>query len=439
MPRESKIFAPRYPFNPQVLPGYYGWVIFVISLAERFISVPGHNVGIAPFTEPILRALPISRTDFSQTLGIAILLSTLPLPFFGRLFDRIGARRAAVYSAFGLGVTLLFLGNIESVINLLTPFLGIPTATLTVLFIGLLLLKLLGQNLIPLASRFMLLRWYPHKTCAIMGISGLFVSIIFGCGPKLTEYLITQYGYLGAWLQMGLGTLFVVTPLLWLLCRDSPESCGMIAPEIIQKQKTISTTHATLWQALRTFDFWLFVIATATSTFTTTGLQIHIVDLFHEVHACMDNALNIFLPVAVVSAIFGVFFGILQEKIAIHWCPIAVFGVNALIAGSLDSISNPGILGTFIILFGMNWALYGIIYAAPWPKLFGTAHLAHIMSVVSTIALLCSSISPWCMSRARDAGSYLSLTHQLAFFSLIGIGIALLRLGYLKIRSSKGY
>ncbi|MDE6576360.1 MAG: hypothetical protein K2L24_03115, partial [Opitutales bacterium] len=361
MPRESKLFAPRYPFDPQAIPGYYGWVIFVISLAERLISVPGHNVGIAPFTEPILQHLAITRTDFSQILGIAIFLSTFPLPTFGRVFDQIGARKAAVYSAFGLGLTLLFLGNIELMISTLTPFLGTHAATLLMLFLGFFLLKLLGQNLLPLASRFMLLRWYPHMTYAIMGVSGLFVSIIFGCGPKMTEFLIVRYGYFGAWLQMGIVTLLVILPMLWLFCRDSPESCGMAAPEGFQKKagNTNHVTDATLWQALRTFDFWLFAIATATSTFTTTGLQIHIVDLFRDVHACMDNALNIFLPVAIVSAISGVFFGFFQERIAIYFCPVAVFAVNGLIAGSIDFIAHPWILGTFIFLFGMNWALYG--------------------------------------------------------------------------------
>jgi hypothetical protein len=67
---ESKIFAPDYPFSPKRVPFFYGRIMFFVVICARMVSVPGHGVGLAPFTEAVLENLEISRFHFSNIFSL---------------------------------------------------------------------------------------------------------------------------------------------------------------------------------------------------------------------------------------------------------------------------------------------------------------------------------------------------------------------------------
>lgn len=449
MSLESKFFGHRYPFSPNRVPFFYGYVVFIASLASRIISIPGHTVGIAPFTEPLLEQLQISRTHFSDILLWSIVFSTLSFPLFGRVFDAIGTRRAATYAGFFLGLSLLFLGHCIPLIHLGTLVLSIHTVTTLILFLGFFLLKLLGQNLTPLASRLMLLHWYDKNSCTAQGVSGFFVSIFFGTAPVIINALIRDFGFQSAWNILGYTTLFIFVPLVWLLCRDDPQPLGMyrdnlppdltvkganekITEEVTEgKVVTVNIRDKSLSQALATFDFWIFTLAAVNASFSTTSLTIHIVDICKEACACIENPMKIFLYASIVSSLFGIILGKIQDKISIRYLLVATFLTNALIMIFIEQIAQPVGLWTFVFLFGCNWAIYGLLFAVPWLKLFGHAHLAQIISVVSTIALITSGLAPTCMSRSHDMGSYFYLTRICSYISFTGLVISI---GYIMLR-----
>ncbi|MDR1590974.1 MAG: MFS transporter [Puniceicoccales bacterium] len=430
MSKKSKIFAPNFPFAPKRVPFFYGLVIFFTSLCARMISIPGHSVGLCPFTEELIQNLHISRNHFSNIFFFATLLSALLLPLLGTLFDRIGIRRAVTYATLMLGLTLLFMGHIASAIASVEGCTSHFVAVTCILFPGLFLLKLCGQNLIPLASRMMLLQWYDKRSCTMIGISGIFVSITFGCAPKIIHRLIEELGYLTAWMAQGLIILLVMLPFIWALCRDNPQSVGSNRDGLKNNSDhPIVARDYTLRQALGTFDFWIFVLAVSTSTFTSTGLEIHIVDIFREAHACTANPLNIFPFAAVVSAIAGVLFSILQDRSSIRCCLLAIFSTNAALMFFLENVCQSWGLWPFICLCGFNWSLYGIASAAPWPKLFGRKHLGHIMSSVALIVSLFAAIAPSAFSYSQKSfGSYFILTRILLLGSAISLLISIIHI-----------
>jgi MFS family permease len=444
MSLESKFFAPNFPFPPKRVPFFYGWIIFFTYLCTRAITVPGHSVGLCPFTEALIENLHISRTHFSNILAFANLLSTLLLPLFGTIFDHIGTRRAITYASLMLGLALLFMGHIVSAIASLENYIPPFIAVTGILFLGLFLLKLCGQNLIPLASRMMLLHWYDKKSCTALGISGVFISFTFGCAPKIIHLLVEKLGYLTAWMMLGLITLLGFLPIIWSLCRDNPQSVGVNSngskdecnPLNISKGESANADY-TLRRALGTFDFWIFALAAATSTFTSTGLQIHIVDILREARACIANPFDIFPYIAVISAISGVLFSIL-DRFSIHYCLLAIFSTNAAMMFFLENTSVPLGLWLFILLCGLNWALYGIVYAAPWPKLFGKKYLGRIMSTAALIVSLFASVAPSALSYAkRNFGSYFVLTRISFLTFAMGFIVSVIYITRLRIRRAE--
>jgi MFS family permease len=438
MSLDSKIFASNFPFSPKCTPFFYGWVVFFASICARIVSVPGHSVGICPFTEALIENLHISRVHFSNIFFFATLFSTLLLPLFGIVFDRIGIRRAMTYSSLILGLTLISIGHSHSAIALLADYTSPFVAVTCIFFPGLFLLKLFGQNLIPLASRMALLHWYDKKGCTITGISGVFVSFTFGCAPKIIHLLIEKLGYLAAWEALGATILFIFLPIIWALCRDNPLSIGISMDgfktehdtadgEISKAKNTNIFKDYTLRQALHAFDFWIFIAAVSLSTFTATGLNIHIVDVFREAHACIANSLNIFPIIALISAISGVLFSIFLDRFSINYCLVAIFSTNAALVFFLENVSRPWGLWSFILLCGFNWSLYGIAYAAPWPKLFGRKYLGRIMSSAALIASFFAAIAPSALSYAQENfGSYFALTRIVFFISMAGFVISII-------------
>jgi MFS family permease len=433
MAKASKFFEPHFPFSPACIPFFYGWIIFFSSLCGRLISVSGHSAGIAPFTEHLIGTLGISRVCYSNILFFATVASSFFLPFFGRLFDRSGIRRAITYSGLALGLTYLFFGYIDVFINSIQRFTSPAIGAACVLFVGFFLLKLLGQNLVPLASRMMILLWYDRKSGTMMGLSGVFTSIIFGMIPPLTHLLLTHFGHLDTWKILGMATIFCCVPILWGTCRDSPQSIGSGLDADSDPAKgaasgETSVPDKTLGEALRTFDFWIFIAAIANSVFITNGFQIHIVDIFREMHACMPNAMDIFPPVAIISAAFSFLLGIFLDKIPIRFALVATFLVGIFIAIFLEYIISPVGLYVWIFFFGVNWALYGIVFSVPWPKLFGRKHLGRIMSMVSAIALLFAAVAPSIFAYARQFGSYFWVTRPLLAGSSLGLLVSVVHL-----------
>jgi hypothetical protein len=427
MSLKSKIFAPNFPFSPHRIPFFYGWIILFSSLCGRLISVPGHTVGICPFTEPLIIALGISRIHFSNILFFAALLSSLTTPLFGGIFDRIGIRRSATYSGLFLGLILLFFGNIDAIVAFFQRITSPIIVQTCILFLGFFLLKLLGQNLVPLASRTMLLHWYNRKSCTITGLAGIFCSAIFGLAPPFTQELVEQFGYLGTWKIFGVTTLLLFVPIIWATCRDSPKSLGMALDAEPQQKPSndqvfdqAAPSGKTLREALRTFDFWIFIFAVTNSVFIMMGFSIHIVDIFREAQSNMSNVMNIFPSIAVISAISGYLLGIILDRISIYYAPLVSFLVIAFVTGAMEHVASPLGFCAFVLFSGMNWGFYGILAAVPWPKLFGRKHLAQIMSMASSIALIFSAAAPSVFAYARNLGSYSLATRTLCLISCAG-------------------
>lgn len=425
---KSKIFNSNFPFSVAKCPFYYGWIVFIASVATRVASVPAHNVGICAFTEPIIEILCISRITLSNIFLFSMLSSALVLPLFGRWFDKIGVRNSSVFSLLMLSMSLLFLGSMGGVLSLLSAGFTKTVAVVILLFIGFCALKLFGQSLAPLTSRMMLLKWYDRKSNTIIGLSGLILSFAFGLSPKFTAYCIDCIGAFPTWICMGVAVLVIFMPLVWLLCRNSPEECNIAIDgsrsnakdEKSIKIESSSDKNLTLKQALCTFDFWIFVIAASNTLFLTTGIQIHIVDIFRESGVSSDYAFGCSVYVSLISAFGGVLLSWLQDKMSIKNCLLIVFSVHICLLYSLELISSNAGFIIFVVCFGVNWAMYGIVFSTPWAKLFGRNHLGHIMSTVSLLTIIASSIAPSVMSYSKVyAGSYLFATRIISVISVI--------------------
>ena len=109
---ESPIRA-NWPFDVRRLPFYYGWVIWGFSALGILISIPGQTMGMAVFTDYLIEALHLSRTQLSMAYLIGTVGSSLFLTRAGRWYDRLGGRVTMAAASAGLAIMVLFLSLIH--------------------------------------------------------------------------------------------------------------------------------------------------------------------------------------------------------------------------------------------------------------------------------------------------------------------------------------
>ena len=82
----------NFPISPRRVPFFYGWVLMIVGGLGFIMSAPGQTYGIAPFTEPLIDALDISRVSLSKAYMLGTMASACLLIYAGKLYDRLGAR-----------------------------------------------------------------------------------------------------------------------------------------------------------------------------------------------------------------------------------------------------------------------------------------------------------------------------------------------------------
>ena len=105
-PQTAPPIRSDWPFDIRRVPFYYGWLIWVFSTLGIIISIPGQTMGMAVFTDYLIEALQLSRTQLSMAYLIGTVGSSLFLTRAGRWYDRLGGRVTVTAASAALAVEL---------------------------------------------------------------------------------------------------------------------------------------------------------------------------------------------------------------------------------------------------------------------------------------------------------------------------------------------
>ena len=93
----------------------------VASTFGLLASIPGQTMGVGVFSEYLISKTGLNRIELSFSYMVGTILSSLVLPFAGKLLDGIGARMMILATGLGLGASLLFFAQTVTLINSLNP------------------------------------------------------------------------------------------------------------------------------------------------------------------------------------------------------------------------------------------------------------------------------------------------------------------------------
>tara|TARA_S200000501_G_scaffold362120_1_gene391239 strand:- start:289 stop:1587 length:1299 start_codon:yes stop_codon:yes gene_type:complete len=396
-----------WPFKPNKFKFYYGWVIWVASAVGILCTIPGQTVGIAAFTDSLITALNISRTELSLAYLIGTIISSFYLTRAGRWFDILGARMMISTASICFSLSIIYLSFVDTIGALLG---GSNFANLGAITFGFFLVRFLGQGVLTNCSRNSLLLWFNEKRGLVVGMRTVVISFGFSTAPL---FLGNAIGIVGWKETLWFLALFVgvgFSALAFIFIRDNPKSCGLEMDGFISNFR-ISTREevqsATLAQAKKNPIFWVYSLSFCAHAMFITAVIFHITSIFAEAGKSPVEAFSYFIPAAIFSTTTNMVTSWLSDRIGLK--PLLVVMLFVFALGCFGVINVGKEWGFWLLAFGFGTGsgLWGVLTNLTFIRFFGPNHIGEISGFSASLSVFASAIGPALFSFGYDLfGSY---------------------------------
>ena len=420
----------NFPFSPNKVPFFYGWIILFASTVGVLVSAPGQTTGVSTFTDYLLEAIGITRTQLSTAYMVGTIGSSLVLTWAGKMYDKFGARWVGMVVSLVLAFILVLLSQSDRIIKLFIPdqnssiYISFAIAVLMILFF---MLRFSGQGVLTMVSRNMLMKWFVARRGLVNGISAIFVALGFSIAPLTFDMLIQGTSWRLAWLLMAvfIGTFFVL--FVFLFFRDNPEDLDLIPDGEKHGNREHNVTikpfkQFSLAEAKKTNSFWLFSIPLAMYALYITGFTFHLVSIFENAGLDREKALAVFIPYSVISVVLSLLGGWVSDRIKLKYLLYLIFFGEILALVCLANLNGGIFYFGFILGNGIVSGLYNVLMAVTWPRFYGRENLGRITGFVMSLIVFASALGPILLSFSfSSTGNYSAGFYGLAMIMLVAV------------------
>lgn len=378
------------------------------------------------FFVPLVEEFRWSRGLTAGAFSLSTVVQGILSPVVGVLVDRIGPRRVILGGAVLLGGSCLLASGIRTVWDLYLVTGVVVAAGVT------------AVGWVP--SGALLTGWFSRHRGGVIGLafSGMGAGVLV-VGP-LAQWLITRAGWRQAYLVLGIGTLVVLVPLLWLGIAEAsrPGSSGGTDGGQVRASRDVG-----IRSALRTRAFWGLFLA-----YFFTPLAVFPV-FAHQVAYAVDAGFprmfvaGIFGLMGLMSAVGRAAFGMVSDRMGRQAAATLSFGFTAGGTGALlllEVSPHAGWLYAYAVLFGLGFGARGPIITAMASEIFAGRRFAAIYGILNLGNGLGAAIGPWFGGAVYDrTGSYrLAFLTAMAFCAVAAACFWIVRRGVGPEREERG-
>jgi OFA family oxalate/formate antiporter-like MFS transporter len=402
----SPYSRPDWPFDVRRVPFFYGWIIWLLSTIAFLFSIPGQTMGMAVFTDPLILALGLSRTELSMAYLLGTVASALFLTRAGRWYDKLGGRTIIALSSLALAAMLVFISSSDLLAVALG---GGTTAGFACIMLGYFGVRFFGQGILTSAARNILLVWFEKRRGLVSSTRGVFVSLGFSLAPLGLAWIIQDAGWRAALWQLAIACA-VFAVLAYLFLRDSAAACGLAVDgqgEAHEHRSGPTPPSQSLAEARRSPVFWIFSLGLAMHALFGTAVTFHVVSIFAAAGRTASEAFGYFLPMAIMSTASNLLAGWLADKLPLK--PFLVMMLLAFIVGAIGLLNLDQGWGYWLLVtgFGIGGGLWSVNSNLAFIRNFGPLHLGEISGLCTSIMVFGSAIGPALFSLGLDHfGSY---------------------------------
>ena len=245
-----------------VLPFYYGWVIFSSAVGISFSSRPLMSVAtLSVFLVPMTEEFGWSRGFFSGAVSLGGLCAVFMSPFAGRIIDRYGS-----------GVVLAIISTIAGICGI-----GLSLVTQQWMFYSLYIPgRAVFAGPLELGTSTAISNWFIRRRPFALALLSVWQGIGLASMPLVAQIIISGWGWRTSWAALGMYTLALGVLPVFLLMVRRPEDIGLEAdapanprptdsdpePEEPSTRPTDarSELNLTVREAMHTRAFWLLAL-----------------------------------------------------------------------------------------------------------------------------------------------------------------------------------
>jgi MFS family permease len=227
------------------------------AVGAWFGFLVGPNVMISSTNSNFLAVLPeslhVGPGQLTTALAFSVWIVAILVPISGRMMDRFGVRRIVIPGAILMGATFLLMSRV-------TQFWQY--------FALQLLLSIPASMHCSVGYAKIVSSWFDLRRGTVLGIC---VALGAGVGqtimPKLSDYLIREYGWRGGYLGMSAIVLLIGLPAIVFLARTGTPR----APAVEDNSPAPALTGLSRAEALRSPTFYLVFFAIMLGSMSLLG------------------------------------------------------------------------------------------------------------------------------------------------------------------------
>lgn len=366
------------------------WPLLVFGMMTVFWGNFGQSFFISWYGASFQEELGLSATGYGSAYSIATLASGLLLMWIGATIDKVSLRLFVTFSATGLFIAALCVWKVNSLGGLI---------------LGLFLLRFFGQGLLPHTAVTTMTREFAiHRGKAVsIATSGVPLGEILL--PSLAVLLIAVFGWQNSWLIVGLSVPVLYLPLVhWLLNRSGQDKYAEVSGSANVRKRRKIPSQGSRRTLLKDYRFWLALPAILAAPFIVTGLFIHQGFFLPQMGWSSVLFANCFVFYGCAHWLSSMYAGVLVDRFS---------GVQLLklfplpmLAGLLIPAVTTGdwVAYALMVLLGTSIGASNPIISALWVEVYGTKYLGAIRALISSLAVLSTSISPILFGYLIDGG-----------------------------------
>ncbi len=369
----------------------------------------GQTFFIGFYNKSILSTLHLSNYDYGLLYGVASMLSAASLIWIGRLIDTVDLRFYTLWVLIGLAIACLLMAWVPSVF---------------VLGLGIYLLRLTGQGLMPHISSTSLARYFSYDKGQAVSVSGLGMSASQVILPTIAVISTNAYGWRQSWQIYASFIIFLVIPLvLWMLKEHDTRHKNYLAE--ISLTQPESHVHSRFKMSvygglLKDVRFYIVLQALIGLPVLSTGFFFFQQKLVVAQGWNLIDLAHSYVFMALATAISSYVTGVLVDRhSSLRLMPF--FLIPSIIAFILlVSVKATIFLFLGMVFLGFSQGAMYTINTTLWSDLYGNVHLGSIRSLMVSIMVFGTALAPAGFGFVLEHGvSITTLFHACSIYLLL--------------------
>ena len=386
--------------------------VIVFGFIFTFFSAFGQSFFIGIFNPSIREDLSITHGQFGSIYASATLLSSLLLIWIGKKIDDMDVFKFSLFVIVLLSFACYFFSTIKII---------------SLLFLGIFLLRLSGQGLMTHTATTTISRYFEQTRGRALSIGWLGLSFAEFALPVLMIFLLTSISWRNIWISISILALVILPLISFLLIKklklESRESGLKIDVENTKiKQWTRS-------EVIKDYRFYIIALNMLAMPSIATGVFVYQSFILSSKNWGPYVIAQSFMSYSILTVITLFIIGILIDKFTSRKLLIYMNIPILLATIVLFTFKSPISSYVFLGLIGITNALANVLGSSIWAEIYGVKFIGGIKALSASMMVFATAFGTAIFGTLIDAGYSIN---SIAVFSSIYIAISLLILFFFR-------